>query len=96
MSDASLFIRCDCHSPEHMLIFDVWHWDTEEPKCSQLSVHYGLDPCLSFWKRVRYAVQYVVTGKTGKWWWADTIITNADATALRDFVNDYLAKNLNK
>ena len=62
MSDAELFIRCDCHSPEHMLILDVWHWDTERPQCSEISVHYGLDPCLSWWKRLRYGVQFILTG----------------------------------
>lgn len=96
MSDASLFVRCDCDSPEHMLIFDVWHWDTERPQHSELMVHYGLDEVMPWWKRLFFAAQFVATGKTQKWWWAETVVKDRDATAMRDFLNDYLAASLNR
>jgi hypothetical protein len=95
MSDAELFIRCDCHDPAHMVIFDVWHWDNEDPRNSDLNVHIGLDEYLPWWNRWRYALQYALTGKTHKHWWAETVIRDADAVRLRDYLNAYLAASLN-
>jgi hypothetical protein len=95
VSDDELFIRCDCHDPDHMLIFDVWHWDHENPQNSELNVHLGLDGRLPWWKRVRYAVQYALTGKTHKYWWVETVISDAKVALLRDYLSDYLAGSLN-
>jgi len=95
MSDASLIIRCDCHSPEHMMIFDVWHWDTEKPVHSELNFSYQLDPYQPLHKRVLLALRYVLTGKTQRCWWSDTVVNDADAGKLRDFLSEYLATNLN-
>lgn len=95
MSDEALFIRCDCHNPEHMLIFDLWHWDRAEPLHSELIVSYGLDSYIPWWKRAALAFKYVVTGKTTRHWWAETVITDDDAVRLRDYLNGYLSKTLN-
>jgi hypothetical protein len=96
MSDAELFIRCDCHSPEHMLIFDAWHWDTDKCPHSELSVHLGLEKYLPWWKRLWLAARYAATGRTERYWWAETVINDRNAAALRDYLNEYLEASLNK
>jgi hypothetical protein len=78
-----------------MLIFDVWHWDTEKPHSSELCVSFCLDPIATIWQRIAHAFRYVFTGKTVKWWWADTVVPDADVVRLRDYLNAYLATSLN-
>lgn len=95
MSDGELFIRCDCHSPDHMLVFDMWHWDTFKPAHSELNVSYRLDPYLPWWRRCWLALRYAATGKSQRHWWSETVITDTDARRLRDYLDGYLADSLN-
>lgn len=95
MSEAELLIRCDCGSPDHMVVLDVWHWDAFNPPHSELSVHIRLDEYLPWWKRLWLAARYAMTGKTQRYWWAETAIRDADAERLRGFLDAYLDASLN-
>lgn len=93
--DASLVIRCDCSDLGHLIVFDVWHWDTESPPHSELYAHLELETHRPWWKRLTSGARYALTGKTGKWWWVESVIKDASATALRDFLDDYLDRSWN-
>ena len=93
--DASMVLRCDCTDLGHLIVFDVWHWDTDEVPFSQLLAHMELETHLPIWRRFLLGAQYALTGKTTKWWWTDSVVNDANAAALRDFLNEYLAQSLN-
>jgi hypothetical protein len=95
VSDGEIFIRCDCHSPDHLLVIDQWHWDTFKPRHSELNLSYRLDGYLPWWRRLWAAARYVATGTVHRHWWSEMIVKDADASRLRDFLNDYLERSLN-
>jgi len=93
MSDASLIIRCDCDSPEHMFVLDAWHWDNEKPAHSMMNLSFQLSDG-GFWQRLKYAVPYLLGCKGKGSAWADTVIAHADIVRMRDYLNTYLASAL--
>ena len=91
MSDADLIIRCDCHSPEHMVIFDRWDWDDPYPH-GQLIISTSLVDYHPWWRRIVRAAEYVLTAKTKRYMWAETVVRRADAERIRDYLDNYLAQ----
>jgi hypothetical protein len=93
MSDAKLVILCDCDSPDHLLVFDAYHWDATDhfPAHSDLFFHAQLTTFAPWWKRLWLAAQYVARGRTKKWLWVDTVIDERNTIRLRNFLNEYLA-----
>ena len=94
MSDKSIIIRCDCHSPEHMFILDTWHWDTDCPRYSELTLNYSLTDGLGFWRRLRWAFLYLLGRRPGHSAWADTVIGADDAERMRDYLTNFLQSRI--
>lgn len=92
---ASMVVRCSCSDLGHLIVFDAWHWDTETPAHSELYAHLELETGLPWWRRTLLAARYAITGKTQKWWWTDSVINDASARELRDFLTEYLAASMN-
>lgn len=87
MSHRELFIRCDCNTPEHMIVFDTYEWDAEP---NELCVAMQLAREVPFWRRLLLAAQYAITGKSNPHWWPETVIKRTDAIALRKYLDAYL------
>jgi hypothetical protein len=74
-----------------MVIFDRWDWDNPYPH-SELIISTGLDNWQPWWKRLVRAAEFVLTGKTKRYMWAETVVKRGDAERIRDYLNAYLEK----
>lgn len=91
MSDSELFVRCDCGDPDHMLVFDTWHWDEGDVDSY---VSFSLSHGVPWYKRVWYALKYVFTGKTTKHWWPEVVLTREKVDSIIKYLNAQEMKGL--
>lgn len=83
MRDRNVIVRCECHSPEHMFIFETFEGDSELYFCAHLAD-------IGFWRRLRYAVPYIFGRRSRFGGWAETIIGPAGASEIRELMDRYL------
>lgn len=81
MKEKPEFFLCDCHSPEHLIMFDY----DEEMNYMYMSVF--LDQYRPWYKRIGLAIKYVF-GYTGPYGHYDTwILKNTDIVRFKKVLN---------
>lgn len=76
MDEERLYFQCECHTPDHLVSFEIQDWsnDSRRPDDIKVIVQPLLNPNRSFFGRVWTAVRYVF-GKPS--WHFDEIILPA-------------------
>lgn len=93
-------IRCNCHTPDHTILFLHDCWENDPP---ELYMYVQLTQHQSFWRRVVCAVRYIFgRTKSGHGHWDETIISHDNVVKLRamcdvviDHSVDYNIRNTN-
>ena len=78
-------VFCECHSPEHQMIFSFWE-DKYEPNM-YLTVHLEKS---RFWWRVKDAVKHIFGYQCKYGDWDEVCLYKQQAAEIRDTMNLYL------
>jgi len=81
----TIYLGCDCHSPEHIIRVSYYDWLAQEQP--EFFFELQADAHLSFWKRVKMAYNYVFFGKNLEW--HDVVPTHPDLVNLKRVVDNY-------
>lgn len=86
MSEDTIYIGCECHSPDHIVRASFYDWEGKDPPDFYLELQ--ANRCLDFWDRVKHAVRYVFGGQNLGW--HDVIPNKMDIVKLHDLTDRYL------
>ena len=91
MTLESKAFRCDCASPEHIIIVDK-DYDFNDPF---LAFYIKLNPIHPWYKRLWYAIRYVFNCGENTWDFVDVLLRDDKIQELVEFLQAYLdRKNL--
>jgi len=79
---------CGCFSPEHVVLFDYFHWKSGP----ELIIHSQLRTRTSFWTRLKTAIRYVFIGKSSEYPWEETLLRGKEIVRLKEFLQTELDK----
>ena len=82
----TIYVGCECHSPEHIIRVSYWEWQNKE----QPEIYFQLqaDAHLGFWDRLKMAWKYVFFGENLEW--HDVVASYKDMENLNRVLNTYM------
>jgi len=83
----TVFVKCTCGSPDHVVMIVLDHEDKEAFIQVQLSQHNN------FFKRIILAVKYIFGYKCQYGHWDETLLDQAKIKELRDVLSNFLGDN---
>lgn len=90
MIDKELFVRCECGSIDHQIVF--WFNPDEEPKHNLISMEVHLAD-LGFFRRLKRAVSYVLGQLSRYGDWDEILIGPEKAREIAEFLDEYIANH---
>ena len=72
---------CDCHDPDHQLIFE------REFDDNFMMVHYRLNPAHHFWKRFLLGLRYIFQREQKLCQYGDIVLSPSEIKRLKDYLN---------
>jgi hypothetical protein len=88
MIDKELFVRCECGSIDHQIIFSFWPDDEPEHNLISMEVHLAN---LGFFRRLKRAVRYALGQLSQYGDWDEVLIGPEKAKEIIEFLDEYLA-----
>ena len=86
MSEDTIYIGCECHSPDHIVRVSLFDWEGNDPPEFYLELQ--ADRCLGLWDRLKHAVRYVFGSENLGW--HDVIPNREDIVKLHELSERYL------
>jgi len=84
--DLTVFLSCECHSPEHTIIVQVFDWGDNLPYKPDFIVNVQASNYRSFFRRVWAALKYVFGADLI---WNDVIVDRKDIPKLQAAIDHY-------
>ena len=81
----TIYLGCECHSPEHIIRVSYFDWANKDPP--EIFMELQADRHLNFWNRVRLAVKFIFG--TDNLEWHDVIPTHNDISKLKVLIDNY-------
>lgn len=81
----SIYIGCECHSPEHIIRVSYFDWAAEEKP--EMFFALQASNSLTFWQRLILAAKFVVKGERLEW--HDVIADHNDLIKLKNTLDKY-------
>jgi len=93
--DLTVFLSCECHSPDHTIIIQVYDWGDNLPYKPDFIVNVQASNYRPFYKRVWAALKYIFGADLI---WNDVILQKDDIPKLQAAIDHYnkLLENNNK
>ena len=86
--EGDLMLKCECQSPDHIVVFQS---DLHDDECGmEFYLYVQLNQWHGFWKRVRLAIDYVLDRESEHGHWDCWMLAPEDAEKLRDMVDEFV------
>ena len=87
-----LILECECGNPEHLLVFDYYKDEEEDPFRDEINVSFTSNYYEPFWKRVKIGLKYIFHRKS--FMTGDCVMfTHRNITQLKELTN-YLEERI--
>lgn len=80
----TLILDCACHSPEHIIRFSLYDWDSDFP---ELLVEVQANHHLPWYKRIVPSVKYLFGAPSLRW--HDAMVKDEDIPRLKGLITKY-------
>ena len=91
--DESVYIQCDCHSHDHLLVAELAHFPLEDGgDRNMFSFGVQMNHYLPWWRRIWVAIKYAFGGACDYGHWDCVIVTHENALALEGLLMTYLKR----
>jgi hypothetical protein len=84
--DLTVFLSCECNSPDHTIIIQVFDWGDNLPYKPDFIVNVQASNYQPFFKRVKAALKYIFGSELI---WNDVIIDSKDIPKLQAAIDHY-------
>jgi hypothetical protein len=85
-NDLKVFLSCECSSPEHTIVVQVFDWGDNMPYKPDFIVNVQASNYRSFYKRVWAALKYIFGSDLV---WNDVIVDRKDIPKLQAAIDHY-------
>jgi hypothetical protein len=82
---------CNCSSPDHLMVFEVCHWDEDQ---KELFIYYKMSHYARFLKRLWIAYKYVTKSDADRVDYTDIMVSDVETLKkLRDAIDEVVEFN---
>ena len=87
-----LWVRCDCHSPEHLFVLEYFPNDEDFDEWGTMYMQIHLANWYGIFRRLWAALRYVFGYRCRYGEFDEVLINREKAREIRDFVNGFLGE----